>query len=120
MFLQRYVTGLDEGKAMFLYYVKAEMSTPCGLPARTVLTSYYKSKHFKGRSHDRYNDQTSPNEAILYDDNNQSMYCQLLSGMIHRQQVLRLGAVFASALLRAISFLNAIGLVCAMISVQAN
>ncbi|KAF5815091.1 putative GH3 family protein [Helianthus annuus] len=34
------------------------------------------------------------------------MYCQLLSGMIHRQQVLRLGAVFASALPRAISFLE--------------
>ncbi|KAI7751906.1 hypothetical protein M8C21_002633 [Ambrosia artemisiifolia] len=101
-----YVTGLDEGKAMFLYFVKAEMSTPCGLPARTVLTSYYKSKHFKGRSHDRYNDQTSPDEAILCDDSNQSMYCQLLAGLIHRQQVLRLGAVFASALLRAISFLE--------------
>ncbi|KAM0015371.1 putative GH3 family protein [Helianthus debilis subsp. tardiflorus] len=104
--INQYVTGLDEGKAMFLYFVKAEMSTPCGLPARTVLTSYYKSKHFKGRSHDRYNDQTSPDEAILCDDSNQSMYCQLLSGMIHRQQVLRLGAVFASALLRAISFLE--------------
>ncbi|KAK6127411.1 hypothetical protein DH2020_038854 [Rehmannia glutinosa] len=34
------------------------------------------------------------------------MYCQLLAGLIHRRQVLRLGAVFASALLRAISFLE--------------
>ncbi|MFS7888625.1 putative GH3 family protein [Helianthus anomalus] len=34
------------------------------------------------------------------------MYCQLLSGMIHRQQVLRLGAVFASAFPCAISFLK--------------
>ncbi|KAK9071780.1 hypothetical protein SSX86_008209 [Deinandra increscens subsp. villosa] len=104
--MNQYVTGLDAGKAMFLYFVKAEMSTPCGLPARTVLTSYYKSKHFKGRSRDRYNDQTSPDEAILCDDSNQSMYCQLLAGLINRQQVLRLGAVFASALLRAISFLE--------------
>lgn len=104
--MNQYVTGLDEGKAMFLYFVKAEMSTPCGLPTRTVLTSYYKSKHFKARSRGRYNDQTSPDEAILCDDNNQSMYCQMLAGLIHRQQVMRLGAVFASALLRAISFLE--------------
>ncbi|PWA95309.1 indole-3-acetic acid-amido synthetase GH3.9 [Artemisia annua] len=104
--MNQYVTGLDDGKAMFLYFVKAEMSTPCGLPARTVLTSYYKSKHFKLRSRDLYNDQTSPDEAILCDDSNQSMYCQLLAGLIHRQQVTRLGAVFASALLRSISFLE--------------
>lgn len=104
--INQYVTGLDEGKAMLLYFVKAEMSTPCGLPARTVLTSYYKSKHFKCRSRDLYNDHTSPNEAILCDDSNQSMYCQLLAGLINRHRVLRLGAVFASALLRAISFLE--------------
>ena len=36
----------------------------------------------------------------------QSMYRQLLAGLEHRHQVMRLGAVFASALLRAISFLE--------------
>ncbi|XP_057964750.1 putative indole-3-acetic acid-amido synthetase GH3.9 [Malania oleifera] len=104
--MNQYVPGLDEGKAMFLYFVKAEMSTPCGLPARTVLTSYYKSKHFKCRSHDPFNDFTSPDQAILCPDTTQSMYCQLLSALLHRHRVLRLGAVFASAFLRAISFLQ--------------
>ncbi|XP_038709048.1 putative indole-3-acetic acid-amido synthetase GH3.9 [Tripterygium wilfordii] len=104
--MNQYISGLDEGKAMQLYFVKAEMSTPCGLPARTVLTSYYKSKHFKCRTHDPFNDYTSPNQAILCNDSYQSMYCQLVSGLVHRQQVLRLGAVFASALLRSISFLE--------------
>lgn len=104
--MNQYVPGLDEGKAMFLYFIKAEMSTPCGLPARTVLTSYYKSKHFKCRTRDAFNDFTSPDQAILCKDSNQSMYCQLLSGLVHRLQVLRLGAVFASAFLRAISFLE--------------
>lgn len=91
---------------MFLYFVKAEMSTPCGLPARAVLTSYYKSKNFRCRAPDAFNDYTSPDQAILCTDSNQSMYCQLLAGLVHRHQVLRLGAVFASALLRAISFLE--------------
>ncbi|KAL0435860.1 UNVERIFIED_CONTAM: putative indole-3-acetic acid-amido synthetase GH3.9 [Sesamum radiatum] len=106
-YLNKYmhVPGLDEGKAMYLYFVKAEMSTPCG-PARTVLTSYYKSAHFKHRPHDPFNDFISPDAAILCYDSDQSMYCQLLAGLIHRQRVLRLGAVFASALLRAISFLE--------------
>ncbi|RVX20592.1 putative indole-3-acetic acid-amido synthetase GH3.9 [Vitis vinifera] len=104
--MNQYIPGLDEGKAMFLYFVKAEMSTPCGLPARAVLTSYYKSKNFRCRVRDAFNDFTSPDQAILCTDSNQSMYCQLLAGLVHRHQVLRLGAVFASALLRAISFLE--------------
>ncbi|EOX95023.1 hypothetical protein QUC31_004818 [Theobroma cacao] len=104
--MNQYICGLDEGKAMYLYFVKAEMSTPCGLPFRTVLTSYYKSKHFKCRTRDPFNDFTSPDQAILCNDSSQSMYCQLLAGLVHRHQVMRLGAVFASALLRAISFLE--------------
>ena len=82
------------------------MSTPGGLPSRTVLTSYYKSKNFRCRALDAFNDFTSPNQAILCTDSKQSMYCQLLAGLVHRHQVLRIGAVFASALLRAISFLQ--------------
>ncbi|KAL6210409.1 hypothetical protein ACLB2K_015641 [Fragaria x ananassa] len=104
--INQYVPDLDKGKAMFLYFVKAEMSTPCGLPARTVLTSYYKSNHFKCRGEDPFNNCTSPDQTVFCNDSNQSMYCQLLSGLLHRQQVLRLGAVFASAFLRAISFLE--------------
>lgn len=102
----RHVPGLDEGKAMYLYFIKAELSTPCGIPIRAVLTSYYKSKYFKCRARDSFNDYTSPDQTILCHDSNQSMYCQLLAGLIHRHQVLRLGAVFASAFLRAISFLE--------------
>ncbi|OMO81897.1 GH3 auxin-responsive promoter [Corchorus olitorius] len=104
--MNQYIYGLDEGKAMYLYFVKAEMCTPCGLPFRTVLTSYYKSKHFKCRTQDPFNDYTSPDQSILCNHSNQSMYCQLLAGLVHRHQVMRMGAVFASALLRAISFLE--------------
>lgn len=91
---------------MYLNFVKAEMLTPSGLPARPVLTSYYKSKHFKCRARDPFNDFTSPDQTILCTDSRQSMYCQLLAGLIYRKQVFRLGAVFASAFLRAISFLE--------------
>ncbi|KAL4615293.1 hypothetical protein ACB092_07G113100 [Castanea dentata] len=101
-----YVPGLDKGKGLYFLFVKSETKTPGGLLARPVLTSYYKSEHFKTRPYDPYNVYTSPNEAILCPDSFQSMYTQMLCGLIQRNQVLRLGAVFASGLLRAIRFLQ--------------
>ncbi|GJM92915.1 hypothetical protein PR202_ga09421 [Eleusine coracana subsp. coracana] len=100
------VPGLDKGKAMYLLFVKAESRTPGGLPARPVLTSYYRSRQFLDRPHDPYTAYTSPNEAILCVDSYQSMYAQLLCGLVHRADVLRVGAVFASGFLRAIRFLE--------------
>ncbi|KAL3538829.1 hypothetical protein ACH5RR_002195 [Cinchona calisaya] len=101
-----YVPGLDKGKGLYFLFVKSETKTPGGLLARPVLTSYYKSDHFKTRPYDPYNVYTSPNEAILCSDSFQSMYTQMLCGLYERQQVLRVGAVFASGLLRAIRFLQ--------------
>ncbi|KAL6616190.1 hypothetical protein ACP70R_038460 [Stipagrostis hirtigluma subsp. patula] len=100
------VPGLDEGKAMYLLFVKVESRTPGGLAARPVLTSYYRSRQFLERPHDPYTAYTSPNEAILCVDSYQSMYAQLLCGLVHRADVLRVGAVFASGFLRAIRFLE--------------
>lgn len=101
-----YVPGLEKGKGLYFLFVKSETKTPGGLLARPVLTSYYKSEHFKTRPYDPYNVYTSPNEAILCSDSFQSMYTQMLCGLLERQQVLRVGAVFASGLLRAIRFLQ--------------
>ncbi|XP_057788186.1 probable indole-3-acetic acid-amido synthetase GH3.1 [Salvia miltiorrhiza] len=101
-----YVNGLDKGKGLYFLFIKSETKTPGGLLARPVLTSYYKSDHFKTRPHDPYNIYTSPNEAILCPDSFQSMYTQMLCGLYDRHQVLRVGAVFASGLLRAIRFLQ--------------
>ncbi|GLU13488.1 hypothetical protein SLE2022_301210 [Rubroshorea leprosula] len=101
-----YIPGLDKGKALYFLFVKAETKTPGGLVARPVLTSYYRSEYFKNRPYDPYNVYTSPNEAILCVDSFQSMYTQMLCGLLMREEVLRVGAVFASGLLRAIRFLQ--------------
>ncbi|KAK6125334.1 hypothetical protein DH2020_040924 [Rehmannia glutinosa] len=71
-----------------------------------VMNLYYKSDHFKTRPYDPYNVYTSPDEAILCPDSFQSMYTQMLCGLLMRDDVLRVGAVFASGLLRAIKFLQ--------------
>uniref|UniRef100_A0A0D9XSM4 Uncharacterized protein n=1 Tax=Leersia perrieri TaxID=77586 RepID=A0A0D9XSM4_9ORYZ len=104
--MNKYVKGLDEGRGMYLLFVKPEVTTPSGLTARPVLTSYYKSRHFRQRPDSPYTRYTSPNEAILCADSCQSMYAQLLCGLARRDEVLRVGAVFASAFLRAIKFLE--------------
>ncbi|KAI9089100.1 hypothetical protein K1719_029379 [Acacia pycnantha] len=101
-----YMPGLDKGKGLYFLFIKAETKTPGGLVARPVLTSYYKSQQFKNRPYDPCNVYTSPNEAILCPDSFQSMYTQMLCGLIMRHEVLRVGAVFASGLLRAIRFLQ--------------
>uniref|UniRef100_A0A0D9VVI9 Uncharacterized protein n=1 Tax=Leersia perrieri TaxID=77586 RepID=A0A0D9VVI9_9ORYZ len=101
-----YVPGLDKGKGLYFLFVKSETTTPGGLTARPVLTSYYKSEHFKNRPYDPYQDYTSPTAAILCADAFQSMYAQMVCGLCQRNDVLRVGAVFASGLLRAIRFLQ--------------
>lgn len=98
--------GLDQGKAMYFLFIKPEIIAPSGLMARPVLTSYYKSNNFRNRTFNPFNVYTSPDEAILCPDNKQSMYCQLLCGLLQRDEVLRVGAVFASAFLRAIKCLE--------------
>ncbi|XBI53938.1 hypothetical protein VPH35_036074 [Triticum aestivum] len=101
-----YLSGLDKGKGLYFLFVKSETKTPSGLTARPVLTSYYKSEQFKNRPYDPYHNYTSPTAAILCADAFQSMYAQMVCGLCQRHEVLRVGAVFASGLLRAIRFLQ--------------
>ncbi|KAL1567066.1 indole-3-acetic acid-amido synthetase GH3.6 [Salvia divinorum] len=104
--MSQFVPGLDKGKGMYFLFIKCESKTLGGLPARPVLTSYYKSSHFMDRPYDPYTNYTSPNEAILCPDSYQSMYSQMLCGLCQHNEVLRVGAVFASGFIRAIRFLE--------------
>ncbi|XP_071701761.1 indole-3-acetic acid-amido synthetase GH3.6-like [Rutidosis leptorrhynchoides] len=104
--MSQFVPGLDKGKGMYFLFIKSEAKTPGGLVARPVLTSYYKSSHFKERPYDPYTNYTSPNETILCPDSYQSMYSQMLCGLYLNKEVLRVGAVFASGFIRAIRFLE--------------
>ncbi|KAE8667306.1 Indole-3-acetic acid-amido synthetase GH3.6 [Hibiscus syriacus] len=104
--MSQFFPGLDKVKGMYFLFIKSEAKTPGGLVARPVLTSYYKSSHFKDRPYDPYTNYTSPNETILCPDSYQSMYSQMLCGLCQHKEVLRVGAVFASGFVRAIKFLE--------------
>ncbi|XP_078169997.1 indole-3-acetic acid-amido synthetase GH3.17-like isoform X2 [Carex rostrata] len=104
--INKSVKGLEEGKGMDLFFIMPEFTTPSGLPCRPVLTSMYKRRQFRERYSNFCNMYTSPYAAIICTDNRQGMYTHLLCGLIQRDEVLRVGAIFASAFLRAMKFLE--------------
>ncbi|CAL4904375.1 unnamed protein product [Urochloa decumbens] len=98
---QHVPAGLDKGKGLYFHFVRSETMTPGGLLARPVLTGLFKSQRFRELLAS-YN--TSPEAAMLCEDTFQSMYAQMLCGLCQRHSVVRVGAPFASGVLRAIRF----------------
>ncbi|XP_022753274.1 indole-3-acetic acid-amido synthetase GH3.17-like isoform X2 [Durio zibethinus] len=90
------------GKRMELMFTKPVIETPSGLQAASVTTSIFKKSGFRTISK-LY---TSPIETIFCSDTKQSMYCQLLAGLIRRDEVVTVGSTFASTVLRSIKFLE--------------
>ncbi|XWS11020.1 hypothetical protein CRYUN_Cryun38cG0048000 [Craigia yunnanensis] len=101
--MKKYFDGLDEGKAMSLLFVNPGMETPSGLMATMYATCCFKSNSFKNGLAKFC---SSPIETILCLDNKQSMYCQLLTGLLQRDEVVGVGSTFASVLARSIKFLE--------------
>ncbi|XP_037459878.1 probable indole-3-acetic acid-amido synthetase GH3.7 isoform X2 [Triticum dicoccoides] len=80
--------------------------TPSGLHVQAATTAYYRSSQFRDQEVGGFDRCTSPMEAILWPDAEQSMYCQLLCGLLHRDSVDHVGTSFANSLVRAIKFLE--------------
>lgn len=104
--ITKHVKGLEQGKGMMFLFTKQEAPTPSGLPARVATSSYFKSDYFKNRPSNWYYSYTSPDEVILCSNNTQSLYCHLLCGLLQRDEVVRMGSIFASVMVRAIKFLE--------------
>ncbi|XP_017979546.1 PREDICTED: indole-3-acetic acid-amido synthetase GH3.17 [Theobroma cacao] len=99
----KYFDGLDKGKGMYFLFANPEVETPCGLMESSYTTTYFKSSGFENSVAKIC---TSPVEIILCLDTQQSMYCQLLIGLLQSDQVLRVATIFASTLVRSIKFLE--------------
>jgi auxin responsive GH3 family protein len=106
--MSRHMPGLDEGSGLYFCFVKSETRTPGGLPARTVVTSFFRRDHFKNLNlpYDPRRNNTSPAAAVLCEDTSQGMYAQMLCGLCHRGSVRCVSAAFAYTLLLAIRFLQ--------------
>ncbi|CAN6448711.1 unnamed protein product [Victoria cruziana] len=104
--MNRHGFGLKHGKALEFMHVRKEWETSAGIPARLASTSWYKSKHFLSNQQLHNKVYTSPLPAIHCTDMFQSMYSQLLAGLVDRLSVVHLGAIYALGLVQAIRFLE--------------
>lgn len=91
---------------MHFVFIRPEFKSPGGLNTVPALTSYYKSANYRSRPFNRFTVNTSPDDVILCPDMKQSMYRQLLCGLVQRDDVVRIGTSFASSLLKVIKGLE--------------
>ncbi|XP_022140614.1 indole-3-acetic acid-amido synthetase GH3.6-like [Momordica charantia] len=84
-------------------FARAESVTKGGIVARSASTSLSRSSDFNNMESGSY---TSPNEIIRCTDAYQSLYCQLLCGLLQREKVVGIGALFASTLVYVSKFLE--------------
>ncbi|CAL9215853.1 unnamed protein product [Arabidopsis halleri] len=109
LIISKHFEGVEQGKGMLFLFTRQDSTTSSScLPATTVTTSFFKSKYFRDRPSYWYNSYTSPDEVIWCPDNKHSLYCHFLCGLVQRDEydVVRLGAIFASVMIRAITFLE--------------
>ncbi|KAL1207051.1 Indole-3-acetic acid-amido synthetase GH3.15 [Cardamine amara subsp. amara] len=103
--IYKHVEGLDEGKSLMFYFVTRESETASGLIVRFMISCVLKSVNATNSFlWDRV--QISPHAISICEDTNQGMYCQLLCGLLQRENVTRLGAPYASSFLKVIKFLE--------------
>ncbi|CAN8236567.1 unnamed protein product [Cochlearia groenlandica] len=103
--LTKHIKGINEGKSLKFYFVTRESETASGLLVRTMVTCFIKSIN-ETNSFIWEQSQISPHAISSCADTTQSMYCQLLCGLIQRENVASIGAPFASSLLKVIKFLE--------------
>ncbi|KAL0757748.1 hypothetical protein Bca101_095416 [Brassica carinata] len=104
-FSRRHVDGYKQGKVMIFKFIQPISTTPCGLPLAPSITIIMKSKYYRSPG----KRSTTPDEIIMCTDPKQSMYCQLLCGLVQRDEVVSVGALFPSVLVQIIRFLEKYG-----------
>ncbi|RZC47572.1 hypothetical protein C5167_040531 [Papaver somniferum] len=104
--VNKYITGIDKGKAMIFRFSRGIIYTPGGLPVCSALARFYQSSQFKNRPYDPLEDYTSPIETVLCKDFDQSMYSQCLCGLYQSKLVVRVGSAFVTVLVRVILFIQ--------------
>ncbi|KFK35356.1 hypothetical protein AALP_AA5G274100 [Arabis alpina] len=106
LIISKHVDGVEQGKGLMFLFTRPESKTSSGLLTTIVSTTFFKSKYFKDRPSYWYNSFTSPDEVFWCLDNKQGLYCHFLCGLVQRDDVVRVGALFSSLLIRAFTFLE--------------
>lgn len=92
---------IGSGKALQFIYSSKQFKTKGGLAAGTATTNVYRSLHYKNTMKAMHTPYCSPDEVIFGPDFQQSLYCHLLSGLIHWDEVLVVSSTFAHSIVHA-------------------
>ncbi|XP_010506638.1 PREDICTED: jasmonic acid-amido synthetase JAR1 [Camelina sativa] len=91
----------DNGRALqFIFSSKQYISTG-GVPVGTATTNVYRNPNFKAGMKSITSLSCSPDEVLFSPDVHQALYCHLLSGILFRDQVQYVFAVFAHGIVHA-------------------
>ncbi|EFJ31940.1 hypothetical protein SELMODRAFT_87623 [Selaginella moellendorffii] len=96
----------SRGKSLQFFYVRKPGITSGGVTTTSGLSGYFTSPAFRQRKLDPESGYTSPDQVILCVDYQQASYCHLLCGLTQSQEVVSIGAPFASTLVRSLKALK--------------
>ncbi|CAI9118054.1 OLC1v1019567C1 [Oldenlandia corymbosa var. corymbosa] len=96
---------LNGRKRMFLSFLAPENTTPSNLVVRSAVTSIMRNTLAQSLPLNPPLG-TSPPEVTMCKDVRQSMYSQLLCGLLRRESVMSVGTIFAAGFVHMIKFLE--------------
>ncbi|KAG7570683.1 GH3 family [Arabidopsis thaliana x Arabidopsis arenosa] len=91
----------DNGRALQFIFGSKQYISSGGVPVGTATTNVYRNPNFKAGMKSITSPSCSPDEVVFSPDVHQALYCHLLSGILFRDQVQYVFAVFAHGLVHA-------------------
>ncbi|XP_021612076.1 jasmonoyl--L-amino acid synthetase JAR6 isoform X2 [Manihot esculenta] len=90
-----------DGKALLFNFSSKQYKTKGGLAAGTATTNLFRSPHYKNALQTMEFNCCSPDEVIFGSDFHQSLYCHLLCGLIHCEEIQFVFSIFAHSIVLA-------------------
>ncbi|KAL9256686.1 Jasmonoyl--L-amino acid synthetase JAR6-like protein [Drosera capensis] len=92
---------IQGGKALMFIYSSKQFRTSGGLYAGTATTNIFRHPQFRHRMKGMQSQCCSPDDVIFGPDFHQSVYCHLLCGVIHHEEIQFVSSTFAHSIVHA-------------------
>ncbi|XP_074282472.1 jasmonoyl--L-amino acid synthetase JAR4-like [Silene latifolia] len=92
---------IGEGKALNFIYGSKQFKTKGGLIAGTATTNVFHHPLYSSTMKSMQSQSCSPSEVIFGSDFHQSLYCHLLCGLLHNEEIQLVSSTFAHSLVQA-------------------
>ncbi|XP_074263385.1 jasmonoyl--L-amino acid synthetase JAR4-like [Silene latifolia] len=92
---------IGNGKGLLFIYSSKHFKTKGGLSAGTATTNVFRHPQFRTSMKTIQSQSCSPDEVIFGSDFHQSLYCHLLCGLLHLEEVQFVSSTFAHSLVQA-------------------